>query len=47
MGDVLKFSLDSSLDNMQEWKGIWEKAWGINSTKVYITTDGHVPLNSQ
>jgi hypothetical protein len=43
---VLNTGLDSSFDNMQEWKGIWEKATGIKSTKVYIT-DENLPLISQ
>jgi hypothetical protein len=33
---VLKVGLDVSLDNMQDWKEIREKAAEVNSTKAYI-----------
>jgi hypothetical protein len=36
---ALNVGLDASLDNMQDWKGIREKAGEVNSTKAYITND--------
>jgi hypothetical protein len=44
---VFTTSLDSSFNNMQEWKEIWEKVWGIKSRKVYVTINGYFPLISQ
>jgi hypothetical protein len=40
---VLNNGLDSSLDNMQEWKQIRETARRINSMNMYIT-DGYTSL---
>jgi hypothetical protein len=37
---ALNVGLDVSFDNMQDWKGIREKAGEVNSTEVYITNDG-------
>jgi hypothetical protein len=35
VGDMSNVSLEASFDNMQDWKGILEKAEEVNSTKVY------------
>jgi hypothetical protein len=34
---TLKTGLDGSFDNMEDWKGIREKAGEVNSTETYIT----------
>jgi hypothetical protein len=36
---ALNVDLDTSFDNMYDWKGIWEKTVEVNSTKAYITND--------
>jgi hypothetical protein len=34
---ALNVGLGVSVDNMQDWKGTWEKAGEVNSRKSYIT----------
>jgi hypothetical protein len=36
---ALNLGLDVPLDNMQDWKGIREKAGEVNSAKVYVAND--------
>jgi hypothetical protein len=31
--------LDVSFDNLQDWKGVQEKAGEVNSKKAYVTND--------
>jgi hypothetical protein len=31
--------MSASFGNTQDWKGIWEKAGDVSSTKAYITND--------
>jgi hypothetical protein len=34
---ALNTGLYTLFNNMQDWKGIWEKGGGVNSTKAHIT----------
>jgi hypothetical protein len=34
----LNIGLDASFDNMQNWKGIREKAEDVNSMKAYVAS---------
>jgi hypothetical protein len=43
----LNTDLDAKFINIQDWKGILEKAGEVNCTKVYKTNDGDFLLNSQ
>jgi hypothetical protein len=36
---TLNTGLDASFDNVQDWKGIREKAGEVNSTKTHVTDD--------
>jgi hypothetical protein len=36
---MLNVGLDVLFCNMQDWKGIWEKAHEVDSTKAYTTND--------
>jgi hypothetical protein len=34
-----EMALNMSLDNMWDWKGLWETAGEVNSMEAYITND--------
>jgi hypothetical protein len=41
---TIKFSFDVSFYNLQNWKGIWEKAGKFHSAKAYVTSNETVIL---